>query len=110
MLVAPGPIEVVQAIMRRRREALAKAIAACAIACSLWARIGRQRVARAVQRLAQAGDVAVAEDREDAGEQRQLRAVDLGRLRGEEADQSPARRSRRRVFMTAFPLRALLAR
>jgi len=32
MLVAPGPIEVVQAIIRWRREALAKAIAACAIA------------------------------------------------------------------------------
>ena len=38
MLVAPGPIELVHAIMRLRREALAKAIAACAIACSLWAR------------------------------------------------------------------------
>ena len=38
MLVAPGPIEVVQAIMRRRRDALAKAIAACAMPCSLWAR------------------------------------------------------------------------
>jgi hypothetical protein len=38
MFVAPGPIEVVQAIMRRRRLALAKAIAACAIACSLWDR------------------------------------------------------------------------
>jgi len=38
MLVAPGPIEDVQAIMRLRREALAKAIAAWAIACSLWAR------------------------------------------------------------------------
>ena len=38
MLVAPGPIEDVQAIMRLRRVALAKAIAAWAIACSLWAR------------------------------------------------------------------------
>jgi hypothetical protein len=38
MFVAPGPIDVVHAIMRRRREALAKAIAACAMACSLWAR------------------------------------------------------------------------
>ena len=36
--VAPGPIAVVQAIMRRRREAFANATAACAIACSLWAR------------------------------------------------------------------------
>src|SRR5512145_1127218 len=38
MLLAPGPIEVVQAIIRRRACALAKAIAACAIACSLCAR------------------------------------------------------------------------
>jgi hypothetical protein len=37
-LVAPGPIEVVHAIIRRRKCALAKAIAACAIACSLCAR------------------------------------------------------------------------
>src|SRR5262249_6750878 len=34
----PGPIELVQAIMRRRRLALAKAIAARPIACSLCAR------------------------------------------------------------------------
>ena len=38
ILVAPGPIDDVQAIMRRRPEALANAIAACAIACSLCAR------------------------------------------------------------------------
>src|SRR5262245_12230364 len=38
MLVAPGPIEVVQTIICRRRAALAKATALCAIACSLWAR------------------------------------------------------------------------
>jgi hypothetical protein len=38
ILVAPGPIEEVAAMKRRRKLALAKAIAACAIACSLWAR------------------------------------------------------------------------
>jgi hypothetical protein len=38
MLVAPGPIELVHAIMRRRFIVLAKAEAACAIACSLCAR------------------------------------------------------------------------
>jgi hypothetical protein len=38
MLVAPGPIEEVAAIMRRRKLALAKAIAACAMPCSLCAR------------------------------------------------------------------------
>ena len=36
--VAPGPIEVVTAIMRRRKCAFAYAIALCAIACSLCAR------------------------------------------------------------------------
>ena len=71
MLVAPGPMEVVQAIMRRRREALAKAMAACAMACSLWARKVGSVVAHAVQRLAHAGHVAVAEDRPDAAEERQ---------------------------------------
>ena len=38
MLSAPGPIEVVQAIIWRRNLALAKAIAACAMPCSLCAR------------------------------------------------------------------------
>jgi hypothetical protein len=38
MFVARGPMELVQAIMRRRRLALAKAIAAKPIACSLCAR------------------------------------------------------------------------
>ena len=38
MLVAPGPMEDVHAIMRRRRLALAKAMAACAMACSLLPR------------------------------------------------------------------------
>ena len=70
MLVAPGPMEVVQAIIRRRREALAKAMAACAIACSLWRAEGRQLVAHPVQRLAHAGHVAMAEDRPDPAEDR----------------------------------------
>ena len=38
MLLAPGPIELVHAIIRRRRLALAKPIAARPIACSLCAR------------------------------------------------------------------------
>jgi len=46
MFVSPGPIEVVQAIMRRRRLALAKATAAKAIACSLCARnVGKRSLA-----------------------------------------------------------------
>ncbi len=43
MFVAPGPMDVVQAIMRRRACAFANAMAAWAIACSLWARrVGRR--------------------------------------------------------------------
>ena len=87
MLVAPGPMEVVQAIMRRRREAFAKAMAACAMACSLWARKVGSVVANAVQRLAHARDVAVAEDGPDAAEQRHDMAVDLGLLRGHRLDE-----------------------
>ena len=42
MFSAPGPIEVVQAMKRWRKLALAKATAACAMPCSLWARsVGR---------------------------------------------------------------------
>ena len=37
MLVAPGPIEVVQASVCRRLAVLAKAVAACTIPCSLRA-------------------------------------------------------------------------
>ena len=72
MLVAPGPIEVVQTMARWRRSCLAKAIAACAIALLVVRAIGRQRVPRAVQRLAEAGDIAVAENRPHAGEIRDL--------------------------------------
>ena len=52
--------------------------------------IGRQFVAHAIERLADARDIAMAEDRPDAGEDRQLLAVDLGHLAGEEARQAPA--------------------
>ena len=48
---------------------------------------GRQAVAGLVQGLAQAGDVAMAEDRENTGEQRDFLAVDLGVLRHEKAHQ-----------------------
>ena len=40
----------------------------------------RQAVADAVKRLAEPGDVAMAKDREHAGEQRRFGAVDLGAL------------------------------
>ncbi len=38
MFVAPGPIELVATMIRRRRDALAKATAASAMPCSFWPR------------------------------------------------------------------------
>ncbi len=49
--------------------------------------VRRQRRAMPVQRLADAGDVAVTEDRPHAAEQRNLASVADGSLRGEKADQ-----------------------
>jgi hypothetical protein len=87
MFVAPGPIELVQAIMRRRRVALTKATAARAITCSLCERRGRQPLACAVQRLAETGDVAMPENRENTGKQGHFAAVDFARLRREIANE-----------------------
>ena len=64
----------------RGASALAKAIAASAIDCSFWPRQVGSSSLTGLQRLAEAGDVAVAEDREHAGEQRHLAPVDLGAL------------------------------
>ena len=48
--------------------------------------VGRQRLARGVKRLAEPGDIAVAEDGEHALDEPLLAAVDLHLLRAEEAD------------------------
>jgi hypothetical protein len=48
--------------------------------------VGRQDVAHLVQRLAEAGDVAVPEDRPDAGEQGRFGATQRGALGGEMTD------------------------
>ena len=48
---------------------------------------GRQLVLHRLQRLAEAGDVAVPEDREDAGEERHFPAIDHGPLGGQIAHQ-----------------------
>ena len=89
MLVAPGPIEVVHAIIRRRPEALAKAIAACAIACSLWPRNVGSASRRLRERLAEPGDIAMAEDRPHAGEKRNLAGLGLDALGSEIAAPAP---------------------
>ena len=47
---------------------------------------GRQLVSCRIERLAEASNVTVTEDRENPGEQRNLAAVDLAGLSREEAD------------------------
>jgi hypothetical protein len=49
--------------------------------------VGRQLRAMPIQRFADAGHVAVTEDRPDAGEERHLASVDHGTLCGEIADE-----------------------
>jgi hypothetical protein len=49
---------------------------------------GRESAAFRMERLAHRGDIAVAEDRPDAGEERQRLSVDLRPLRSEGTDQS----------------------
>ena len=83
MLVAPGPIELTQAKVRRRLLILAKAVAMCTEACSfLVMEIAELRIL--LQRLANAGDAAVAENAEAAGKERLPPAVALDMLVQEE--------------------------
>ena len=71
----------------RRRLALAKPIAASAIDCSFWPRQVGSVSFTASKRFGQTGDVAVAEDREDAGKQRLLLAIDDRELVAQIANQ-----------------------
>ena len=88
MFSAPGPIDDVAAITWRRSVARAYATAASAMPCSFWPRHVGSVVAGLLQRGAEPQHVAVAEDREDPGEQRHLRAVQqLRALRGHPAHQ-----------------------
>ena len=66
MFVAPGPIDVVQAIVAVRRIARAKPVEACTIDCSLRGWWYGRSCAVLDQRLAQPGHVAVPEDAPDA--------------------------------------------
>ena len=54
MLVAPGPIEVVQAIMRRRRERLGEGDRGMRHRLLVVGAVGRQRIASGVERFAEA--------------------------------------------------------
>jgi hypothetical protein len=85
MLVAPGPMELVQASVRRR---LAIFEAGRRVHhCLLVAReVAGEAVLRLEQGLSDAGDVPVAEDAEDTAEERLFDAVEAGELLGQELD------------------------
>jgi hypothetical protein len=86
MFVAPGPMELVQAIMRRRRLALAKAIAAKPIARSLCARKVGSRP-HTSHSFADSSDIAMPENGKNAGKQRKFAAIDFARLNREITDE-----------------------
>ena len=96
MFVAPGPIEVVQASVERRSLCRAYAAAVCTMRLLVARQVVGQPGPGALgleQRLADAGDVAVPEDPEAAGDEALLRAVALGVLVGQEAHERLASRS-----------------
>ena len=85
-------MEVVQTMARRRRDGLGEGDGGMGHGLLVVGAIGRQRLARRVQRLAEAGDVAVAEDGPDAGEVGHLDAVDVDELARQVAHERPGRR------------------
>ena len=87
MFVAPGPIEVVQAIMRRRACALANAMAAMGHRLLVVSPERGELRLGGVERLAEPRHVAVAEDRPHAAEERRLASVRLRALGAEVPDQ-----------------------
>ena len=80
MLSAPGPIEEVGDHDLPAPLGLGEADRGQRHRLLVLAAPGRQAVLDGFERLGEAGDVAVAEDREHAGEERHALAVDLGEL------------------------------
>jgi hypothetical protein len=87
MLTAPGPIEVVAGHEAPPKARLGEGDRRMRHRLLVVGAIGRQFVAHLVERLADAGDVAVAEDRPHAAEDRHHLAVDHGHLPCEVARQ-----------------------
>ena len=109
MLVAPGPIDEVQAKVRRRLLALAYAAARCTPDCSL--RTGYVRkIGILLQRLADAGHVAVAEDPQHAGEEWVLFAIPLDVLVLQKAHQCLSHRDATRFHAVSPQFRSEPAR
>ena len=77
MLVAPGPIEEVTAIARRRPSCLGVGDRGIGHALLVVAAVGGEELALGMERLADAGDVAVAEDRPAAGDEGHALLVEL---------------------------------
>ncbi len=90
MFVAPGPIEVVQAIIAAPAALLGEGNGGQRHRLLVMGAERRQGLADLVERLAQPRHIAVAEDREDAGEERRLVAVDLAALRQRGSAAAPA--------------------
>jgi hypothetical protein len=80
MFVAPGPIELVTAIIRRRKLALAMGDRSVRHRLLVMRAVGRQLIPYLIERLADGRHVAVAEDRPNASEKRDLFAFDLRHL------------------------------
>jgi len=70
-MVAPWPVELVQAIMRRRARGLGVSDGRKPIACSLCEAVGRRNVPRREAGLA-SRHIAMAENRKDAAKQWRL--------------------------------------
>ena len=87
MLVAPGPIEDSDDHDLAAPHRLGEADRGERHRLLVLAAPGRQLVLDRLQRLAEAGDVAMAEDGENAGEERHLAPVDDGLLGSQVADQ-----------------------
>lgn len=89
MLVAPGPIEEVQARAESRLRILAKADAVWTMPCSLRGLVVGEPVSVLLQGLSHTGDVAMAENVETSFEKPMLYPVPLYVLLRQESNQGP---------------------
>jgi hypothetical protein len=87
MFVASGPIEVVASHHTAATARLGKGDRSQRHCLLVMSSQCRQALPLRVQRLAQSGNIAMTEDRENAREQKIFAAVDFARLRCEEADE-----------------------
>jgi len=87
MFVASGPIEVVASHHTAATARLGKGDRSQRHCLLVMSPQCRQALPFRIQRLAQSGDIAMTEDRENASKKGRFSPVDLARLRREEADE-----------------------